>query len=113
MPLAPSCSFPKIYGTTIRAQDGKSGIESPPFAYLYSQVVTAVPQSAFRARRTGRWASTAGRITERHRRADMGDPPWALIQLAGRDWASGKAGLSRSHSDIALIDPSGCFANSS
>jgi hypothetical protein len=32
MPLAPSCSFPKIYGTTIRAQDGKSSIESPPFA---------------------------------------------------------------------------------
>ena len=35
MPLAPELLLPgaaKIYGTTIRAQDGKSSIESPPFA---------------------------------------------------------------------------------
>ena len=44
----------KTYGTTIRAQDGKSSIESPPFTLRYSRVVTAAPPSAFQAGLTER-----------------------------------------------------------
>ena len=47
----------KTDGTTIRAQDVKSSIESPPFTLRYSRVVTAAPPSAFQAGLTERWAS--------------------------------------------------------
>jgi hypothetical protein len=54
----------------------KAASKAHRLPYLYSQVVTAIPQSAFRARRTGRWASTA---EARAKRAKL--PKQRLIRL--------------------------------